>query len=104
MTKDRREFFRSIARKSAGLAACAAPSIMTSIDFYREIKALGANLNKKLIENTSRINERMNKLSGQLDTVMLRLEYQQFQLIFIFLLLVVSFAMDFGLTFASVAM
>ena len=61
-------------------------------------------MNKRLIENTSKINDRMNKLSGQVDTAMLRLGYQQFQLAFIFLLLVVSFAMEFGLTFATIAL
>jgi len=111
MNQSRRNFFRNLGTKTAGAAASmAAPAMLhaealteqihaTAKDLNNKINESAAELNERLRETTSEIKEQMNGLGNRIDASALLLSYQQAQIHLIFLLLVLSFAIDGGMTF-----
>ena len=111
MNQDRRDFFRNIGTKTAGIAASVAtPAIAHTAALSEQIGNATTELNHKLSEATSRLNEQVTSavsevgeqvsgLSNRIDTSALMLSYQQVQINIIFMLLVLSFAIDGGMSF-----
>jgi len=111
MNQSRRDFFRNLGAKTAGVAASmAAPAMLhaealteqihtTAKDLNDKINVGAAELNEKIKETTSEIKDQMHRLGNRIDTSALLLSYQQAQIHLIFLLLVISFAIDGGMTF-----
>ena len=103
MDKNRRDFFRNLVSKSAVLAAGAvAPAIVYMDTFKIEIDALSRELNQKLAKSTDDLKAQIRSLNNRLDSAALTMTYQQAQICFIFLLLLISFAIDAGITAAWV--
>jgi len=111
MNQTRRDFFRNLGTKSAGAAASiAAPALLhaealteqihaTAKDLNNKINENAAELNGKIKETTSEIKDQVHELGVRLDTTALLLSYRQAQIHLIFLLLVISFAIDGGMAF-----
>ena len=99
MDKKRRDFFRGLGSKTAGIAACAvAPTMVQLSSLSDEISKLSSQFNQKLSQSTAEIAEQLAGINDRFDRAVLTMTYQQMQLYFIFLLLVISFAIDGGLT------
>lgn len=99
MDSKRRDFFRNLGSKSAGIAACAvAPTMVQLASLSDEIKKLGSQFNQKLNQSAAEMTEQFALLNDRFDKAVLTMSYQQMQLYFIFLLLVISFAIDGGMT------
>ena len=103
MDNNRREFFRNLGSKSAVLAAGAVAPAMVYMDSLKaEIRGISRELNQKLAKSTDELKSQIQSLNGRLDRAALTMTYQQAQICFIFLLLLVSFAIDAGMTTALV--
>ena len=103
MDGERRDFFKNLGSKSAGIAACAvAPTMVQLSSLSDEIRKLGSQLNEKLNRSTAELTDQLAILNNRLDTAVRTMTYQQMQLYFIFLLLLISFAIDAGMTAAWV--
>ena len=103
MDINRRDFFSKMGKKaSVAAAAVAAPVLVNLNALSDEFKAFSMEMNGKLGAVTSEAKEQVHALSNRLDGTALQLSYQQVQLYFIFLLLVLSFGIDAGLTAAWV--
>ncbi len=99
MDGKRRDFFRDLGSKTAGIAACTvAPTMVQLSSLSDEIKKLGSQFNQKLSQSANEFTEQLGRVNYRLDKANLTLTYQQMQLYFIFLLLLISFAIDGGLT------
>ena len=99
MDNKRRDFFRNVGSKSIGLAAGAvAPTMLYTDSLKAEIKAISQELNQKLAKSTDELISQIQSFNHRLDRAALTLTYQQAQIYFIFLLLLVSFAIDGGMT------
>lgn len=99
MDNKRRDFFRGLGSKTAGIAACAvAPTMVQLSSLSEEIRKLGSQFNQKLSQSTAEFAEQLAGLNDRLDKAALTMTYQQMQLHFIFLLLVISFLIDGGMT------
>ena len=111
MNQSRRDFFRNLGTKTASTAASmVAPAMLhaealseqihaTAKDLNDKINEGAAELNGKIKEATSEIKGQVHELGGRLDASALMLSYQQAQIHLIFLLLILSFAIDGGMTF-----
>jgi len=103
MDKNRRDFFRNLGSKSAVLAAgTVVPAIVYMDTFKIEIDPLSRELNQKLAKSTDGLKAQIRSLNNRLDRAALTMTYQQAQICFIFLLLLVSFAIDAGMTTALI--
>ena len=99
MDNKRRDFFRGIGNKTAGIAASAvAPTMVQLSSLSEEIRKLGSQFNQKLSLSTAEMTEQLALLNDRFDKAVLTMTYQQMQLYFIFMLLVISFAIDGGMT------
>ncbi len=99
MDIQRRDFFRNLGSKSAGLAAGAvAPALVHMNSFADELKALSQELNKKLAQSKIEFANQYQALNNRFDGITITMTYQQIQIYFIFLLLLLSFAIDAGMT------
>jgi len=99
MDHKRRDFFRNLGCKSVGLAAGAVAPTMLYIDSLKaDIGAISKGLNQKLAKSTDELISQILWLNSRLDRAALTMTYQQAQIYFIFLLLLVSFAIDAGMT------
>ena len=99
MDKNRRHFFKDIGNKTVGLAAgAAAPALVHLNSLNDELKALSKDLNAKLGKVSVEVKGQVQALHNRLDGAALTLSYQQMQLTLIFLLLILSFAIDAGMT------
>lgn len=111
MNQDRRDFFRNLGAKSAGIAASiAAPAALhaealsqqireSSKELYAKLSETAGELSERVSETTAEVNEQIRGVTSRIDTFALLLSYQQVQIHLIFLLLVISFAIDGGMTF-----
>ena len=99
MDEKRREFFRKLGSKSAILAAGAAAPAMVYMDSFKiGIDGLSRELNHKLAKSTDELKAQIQSLNSRLGRTVLTMTYQQAQICFIFLLLLVSFVIDAGMT------
>jgi hypothetical protein len=99
MDQKRRDFFRNLGSKSVGLAAGAVAPTMLYIDSLKaEIKSASQKLNQKLAKSSDELISQMQMLSSRLDRAAIIMTYQQAQIFLIFFLLLVSFAIDAGMT------
>jgi len=99
MDQKRRDFFRNLGSKSVGLAAGAVAPTMLYIDSLKsEIKTVSQELNQKLARSTDELISQIQRLNSRLDRTTLTMTYQQAQIFLIFFLLLVSFAIDAGMT------
>jgi len=99
----RRDFFSNMGRKASVVAAgVAAPGLIHLNSLSDEFKAFSMDMNGKLGLVTAEVKGQLHSLNSRLDGTALKLSYQQVQLYFIFLLLVLSFGIDAGLTAAWV--
>jgi len=99
MDQKRREFFRNLGSKSAGLAAGAvAPTMLYVGSLKKEIASMSQELNQKLAKSSDELISQMQMLSSRLDRAAITMTYQQAQIFLIFFLLLVSFAIDAGMT------
>jgi len=78
MDQTRRDFFRDLGAKTAGVAA----TVITPT-----------------LAHAEQLGEQIREVSSRIDASALMLSYQQTQIHLLFLLLVVSFAIDGGMTF-----
>jgi len=78
MDQTRRDFFRDLGAKTAGVAA----TVITPT-----------------LAHAEQLGEQIREVSSRIDASALMLSYQQAQIHLLFLLLVVSFAIDGGMTF-----
>ncbi len=99
MDQKRRDFFRNLGSKSASLAAGAvAPTLVYMDSLKAEIRAISQELNHKLAETTDDLISQIQRINNRLDRAAFTMTYQQAQIYFIFLLLLVSFVIDAGMT------
>jgi hypothetical protein len=99
MDSKRRDFFRNLGSKSAGIAACAvAPTMIQLSSLSDEIKKLGSQVNQKWNQSAAEMTEQLALLNDRFDRAVVTMTYQQMQLYFIFMLLVIAFAIDGGMT------
>ncbi len=99
MDMNRRDFFNSMGRKTAAVATgAAAPALVHLNSLSDELRALSKELNGKLGVMSAEVKEQAQSLHNRLDGAALAMSYQQMQLYFIFLLLVLGFAIDAGMT------
>jgi len=99
MDMNRRAFFSNMARKTASVAASASvPALMHINSLSDKMKILSKDLNGKLGSVSAEMKEQVQSLHNRLDGAALTMSYQQMQLYFIFLLLILSFAIDAGIT------
>ena len=100
MDNQRRNFFKNIGGKTAGIAAAGiAPAMVQLSSLSDDVRKLADNLNQKLDLQKAEIGHHLKGLGNRLDSAMATAAYQQAQLTLIFFLLLVSFAIDAGLTF-----
>ncbi len=100
MDNQRREFFKNIGSKTAGIAAAGvAPAMVHLSAISDDVKNLADTLHQKLDSQKTEIGQHLKGLGNRLDSAMATAAYQQAQLTLIFFLLLVSFAIDAGLTF-----
>ena len=103
MDHKRRDFFRNLGSKSAGLAVGAvAPTMLYVGSLKKEMASMSQEFNQKLVKTTGELISQIQSLNGRLDRAVLAMTYQQAQIYFIFLLLLVSFVIDAGMTTALV--
>jgi hypothetical protein len=103
MDINRRDFFSKMGKKaSVAAAAVAAPTLVGLNSLSDEFKAFSMEMNGKLGAVKSEVKEQVHALNNRLDGTVLKLSYQQVQLYFIFLLLILSFGIDAGMTAAWV--
>ena len=99
LDKKRREFFSSVGKRTAAVAAgVTTPALVHLNSLSSDLKALSKELNGKLGLLSADVKEQLQGLHNRLDGATLTMSYQQMQLYFIFLLLVLSFAIDAGMT------
>jgi hypothetical protein len=99
MELKRRAFFKDFGSKTVGLAAgAAAPALVQLNSLGDEFRTLSQQLNSKLARASAEVKEQVQSIHNRLDGAALKLSYQQLQLYFIFLLLIISFAIDAGMT------
>lgn len=99
MDSKRRDFFNNMGRKASVVAAgVAAPALIQLNSLNDELKAFSLEMNSKLGLVTAEVKEQLHSLNNRLDGTALKLSYQQVQLSFIFMLLVLSFGIDAGMT------
>lgn len=100
MDNQRRDFFRNIGGKTAGIAAAGvAPAMVHLSAITDDVRKLADSFNQKLDLQKAEIGQHLKGLGHRLDSAMATAAYQQAQLTLIFFLLLVSFAIDAGLTF-----
>lgn len=97
---NRRDFIRRLGQaatmaSSAGTAAAGAFSAAT--DAW---KVTSKQLHSRIDKLTNQIQAFEAQMSGRMNELALDLEYQRWMLRIIFLLLIISFAIDGGMTFA----
>ena len=101
MDNTRREFFRNLGSKTAGIAAAGvAPAMLQLSSLSDDIKKLAGDFNQKLERQKVEISGQLQGLANRLDNAVATAAWQQAQLTLIFFLLLVSFAIDAGLTFS----
>jgi hypothetical protein len=99
MDKKRRDFFSRFGSNAAAVATGAAvPALIHLNSLSEELRALGRGLDDKLGAASTEMKAQVQSLHNRLDGAALTMSYQQMQLCFIFLLLVLSFAIDAGAT------
>ena len=99
----RRNFFRDLGGKTAVMAAGAVAPAMVYMDSFKiEIDALSREFNHKLAKSTDELISQIHSLNSRLDKAAFTMTYQQAQICFIFLLLLVSYVIDGGMTAALV--
>ncbi|MBT3966076.1 MAG: hypothetical protein HOF48_00820 [Gammaproteobacteria bacterium] len=111
MNQDRRDFFRNIGTKTAGaVASVAAPAAIHAESLSNQIREASSSLTEKLTNTATELNEQLSNaatetqkqvrgLTNRIDTSALMLSYQQVQINIIFMLLILSFAIDGGMSF-----
>lgn len=111
MNQDRRDFFRTLGTKTAGaVASVATPAAIHAESLSQQIRETSSSLSEKLSNTTKELNERLSNaatetqeqvrgLTDRIDTSALMLSYQQVQINIIFMLLLISFAIDGGMGF-----
>lgn len=100
MDKTRREFFRNIGTRSAAVAATViTPTLAHAEQFGEQINKISSDLSEKITESSSELGEQIRGVASRIDASALMLSYQQAQIHLLFLLLVISFAIDGGMTF-----
>ena len=103
MDESRRNFFSNMGRQAVAAAAgVAAPAMLHLNALSDELQALGSQLNGKMDMLSAEVKEQVLTLHNRLDAAALTMSYQQVQLYIIFMLLVLSFAIDGGMTTAWV--
>ena len=99
MDKNRRHFFKNIGKKTAGIAAAAtAPALIQLNSLADDLKVLSVDINSKLSKASAEFKGQVQSLNNRLDGAALTMSFQQLQITFIFLLLLISFAIDAGMT------
>ncbi len=103
MNKSRRDFFRNLGRKTAGVAATVVTPTLAhaeqlGMQFSEQIEKVGADLGSRISETASEAREQIQGVSDRIDTAALLAGYQQAQINLLFLLLAISFAIDGGMT------
>jgi len=100
MDRTRREFFRDLGARTAGVAATViTPTLAHAELFSEQIGKVSADLGERIAESTSELGEQIREVTNRIDASALMLSYQQAQIHLLFLLLVISFAIDGGMTF-----
>jgi len=98
MDSGRRNFFKNMGSKAAGIAAASIPAAISQIDFREEIKNLSDSMNAQYAKATAAIETGYQQVSNRIDAAAMTQAYQQAQIHLIFLLLLISFAIDGGMT------
>ncbi|KHF25003.1 hypothetical protein [Solemya velum gill symbiont] len=97
MNNRRREFLKNLGTKSASVAvAVATPTAAYAKDFSSEVKVLSDKLKSEMTQKTAILGEQVSRIGQRVETIDMRMSYQQFQLHLIFLLLLISFLIDGG--------
>jgi hypothetical protein len=99
---DRREFLRDWGRKTvAATAAVATPALALKDDVLKDLSEVVSSLDGKINKVSSTLGGKIDGLSDRLDASAVALAYQQYQLHLIFLLLLISFAIDGGMAIGT---
>lgn len=101
MNSERRDFFNVFARRTAAVAGAAAiPAAAYAADFSAMLKKQSSQFQHQLDKATGVLEGQVDDLRARLDGAAMTQAYQQMQLHLIFLLLLISFAIDGGLSLA----
>jgi len=99
MDQTRRDFFRDIGAKTAGVAATViTPTLNYAGQFDEQISKISTDLTERITETAAELREQLHGVTGRIDASALMLSYQQVQIHLLFLLLALSFAIDGGMT------
>ena len=99
MNINRREFFKNLGSKAAGIAAATIiPAIAHTVNITEELKKLSHDLTEKLAVTTEKLNHQLTDMNERLDLSALAMTHQQAQLHLIFILLLILFLLDGGMT------
>lgn len=99
MDRTRRDFFRNLGAKTAGVtAAVITPALAHTEQFREEVGKLSSDLNERITETASQATEQIREVTNRIDASALMMSYQQAQIHLIFLLLLISFTIDGGMS------
>ena len=110
MNHDRRDFFRNIGTKTvAAAASVAAPAALhaealsdqikqSSREFSDKLSKTADELNARVTEATSEATKQIQGVTSRINSAALVSAYQQAQINILFILIVLSFAIDGGMT------
>jgi len=102
MDQTRRDFFRDLGAKTAGVAATViTPTLAHAEQLGEQMGQVTTELSEKIKESSSELGEQIRGVTNRIDVSALILSYQQAQIHLIFLLLVISFAIDGGMTYSG---
>lgn len=93
----KRDFFGKAGNKIVEtVSLVTTPALASARDFSHNISVLSQNLNAKLVDATKVMHERVEELSHRLDAAGLVASSQQKQLLILFALVALLFAIDAG--------
>lgn len=101
MDNKRRDFLKNLGRKTAtAAAAVTAPTMAYADQFAEDLKHLSGEFQYKLAQTSQTLGNKISHVSARVDAASVTMAWQQAQLHLIFLLLLISFAIDGGMTLA----
>ena len=101
---NRRDFLNNFRNKATQTAAVlASPAIIHATNYSNTLKQITDGFSHNLESTKVSIEKNYSRLNNRIDAAALSTAYQQVQLYFIFLLLVISFALDGGIMMLLIA-
>ena len=96
---DRRNFFKAVGAGAVNAATTASASFVSLNESFKpELDAIYSDLKKQLGQTSKKVAGQLSVIGQRVDAASMQLAHQQMQLYIIFMLLVVSFVIDGGMS------